>query len=451
MPPGAAPPLWQVFMRFLGPMILANILQSLSGTINSIFLGQMLGTTALAAVAAFFPILFVFIAFMIGLGAGSSVLIGQAWGARMPDKVRALGGTALCMGLIFGALVALFGGLFTEPLMRLLNTPANIIEEATLYSRLVLLAMPGLCVFLLSTSMLRGVGDTLSPMWALLISTAVGLVLTPALIQGWWGLPQLGVASAGVSMIAGYALSLSWLAWRLRHIRSPLAPNRALWQALRLDMALAKSILRVGIPTGVQMVASSLAALVVVSLINSFGSDATAAYGAVNQINSFAQFPVISVAITASILSAQAIGAGRSERLGAITATALRMNLMLGCALAVLGSFFARPLLALFITDDKVLHMAVELLLIILWSGVILGFFITLSSVMRASGDVLIPTAITIGVLGLLELPLAWALSQHYGLIGIWMAFPLSYTLTLGLQALYYLKVWKQKPIQRMV
>ena len=103
---------------------------------------------------------------------------------------------------------------------------------------------------------------------------------------------------------------------------------------MRIDRTLLKSILRVGIPTGVQMIASSMAGLVVVSLVNGFGSSATAAYGAVNQINSFAQFPVISVAITASILGAQAIGAGRSERLGAITATAIRMNLVLGAALA---------------------------------------------------------------------------------------------------------------------
>lgn len=447
----ASPPLWRTFLGFLGPMIVANILQSLSGSINSVFLGQMLGVQALAAVAAFFPVMFVFIAFMIGLGAGASVLIGQAYGARMPDKVRAIAGTAMCAGLLFGALVALFGGLFTEPLMRLLGTPADIIEQATLYSRIVLLGMPGLFVFLLATSMLRGVGDTVSPMLSLLISTGTGLVCTPALIAGWWGLPRLGVASAGVSMMLGFTLALAWLGWRLRRIQSPLAPGRALWRVLRLDRALLGGILRVGIPTGVQMVASSLAGLVVVSLVNGFGSSATAAYGAVNQINSFAQFPVISVAITASILGAQAIGAGRGERLGAITATAIRMNFLLGTALALIGSLFARPLLGLFITEEQTLDIAVELLRIVLWSGLILGCFIVLASVMRASGDVLIPTGITIAVLATLELPLAWWLSRRFGLVGIWMAFPLSYACTLALQTAYYLRVWKQRPIRRMV
>jgi Na+-driven multidrug efflux pump len=422
-------PLWRTFLVFLGPMVLANILQSLSGTINSVFIGQMLGVQALAAVAAFFPVMFLFIAFVIGLGAGSSVLIGQAYGARMHDKLRAIAGTAMCVGLLFGAVVALFGGLFTEPLMRLLGTPPDIMPQATLYSRIVLLGMPGLFVFLLATSLLRGVGDTVSPMLALLISTGTGLACTPALIAGWGGLPRLGVASAGVSMILGFTLSLAWLGWRLRRIGSPLAPNAGLWKAMRIDRTLLKSILRVGIPTGVQMIASS----------------------AVNQINSFAQFPVISVAITASILGAQAIGAGRSERLGAITATAIRMNLVLGAALALIGSLFARPLLGMFITDEQVLVLAIELLYIVLWSGLLLGCFIALSSVMRASGDVVIPTAITIAVLAVLELPMAWWLSRSFGLMGIWMAFPLSYTLTLCLQTAYYKLVWKKRPIRRMV
>ncbi|WP_280189047.1 MATE family efflux transporter [Delftia sp. PS-11] len=455
-PPGSAAstpsaPLWRTFLAFLGPMVLANTLQSLSGTINSVFTGQLLGVQALAAVAAFFPVMFLFISFVIGLGAGASVLVGQAYGARMHDKLRAIAGTAMCVGLLFGAVVAVFGSLFTTPLMRLLGTPPDIMEQATLYSRIVLLGMPGLFVFLLATSLLRGVGDTVSPMLALLISTVTGLVCTPALITGWGGLPRLGVASAGVSLIIGYSLALAWLGWRLRRIGSPLAPDAQLGKAMRIDKALLKSILRVGIPTGVQMIASSMAGLVVVSLVNGFGSSATAAYGAVNQINAFAQFPVISVAITASILGAQAIGAGRSERLGAITATAIWMNLALGAALALIGSLFARPLLGLFITDAQVLTLAIELLHIVLWSGLLLGCFIALSAIMRASGDVVIPTAITIGVLAVLELPMAWALSRSFGLMGIWMALPLSYTITLCLQAAYYRLVWKKRPIRRLV
>lgn len=94
----ASRPLWRIYLAFLGPMVLANILQSLSGSVNAVYIGQMLGTQALAAVAGMFPIVFFFIALIIGVGAGASVLIGQAWGAREPAKVKAIAGTALGLG-----------------------------------------------------------------------------------------------------------------------------------------------------------------------------------------------------------------------------------------------------------------------------------------------------------------------------------------------------------------
>ncbi|MCB1974538.1 MAG: MATE family efflux transporter, partial [Burkholderiaceae bacterium] len=108
--PAAPRPLWRVFAAFLAPMLASNILQSLSGTLNNIYLGQMLGVKALAAVSGFFPVMFFFIAFMIGLGAGASVLIGQAWGAGKVERVRAVAGTTLAVGLAFGLVVAVLGG-----------------------------------------------------------------------------------------------------------------------------------------------------------------------------------------------------------------------------------------------------------------------------------------------------------------------------------------------------
>src|SRR4051812_24191789 len=195
-------PLWRVFLVFLGPMVLANILQSLSGTLNGVFIGQMLGTRALASVAGMFPIIFFFISLVIGIGAGASVLIGQAWGAREPAKVKSIAGTALALALIIGAIIALFGGAFTNALLELLGTPSDVMPIAVGYARVMMLAMPALLVFILLTQLMRGVGDTVTPLLALTISTAISCVLTPAFIRGWFGLPQLGVTSAAAASIA---------------------------------------------------------------------------------------------------------------------------------------------------------------------------------------------------------------------------------------------------------
>jgi putative MATE family efflux protein len=444
-------PLWKTFLVFLAPMLLSNILQSASGTINNIYLGQMLGVKALAAVSAFFPVMFFFIAFTIGLGAGASVLIGQAWGARNVDTAREVAGSTLTVGILFGLLVAVFGGIFTEPMLRMLGTPADILPDATRYARIILIAMPGLFVFLLSTAMLRGVGDTVSPLYTLIISTSVGLVVTPALIRGWFGLPQMGIASGACATVVAFVLATTWLALHLRRKGSPLAPNAEFLRHMHLNPRLLKGVLKVGIPTGVQMIVVAIAELALLSFVNAYGSDATAAYGAVNQVVAYVQFPAISIAITTSILGAQAIGAGRTDRLGAIVRTAIQMNLVLTGALVLLGYLLSRELMGFFITSAPVIEEAQTLLHIMLWSLVIFGMASALSGMMRASGSVLVPTLISVVCIVLVELPTAWIMSHRIGLNGVWISYPVAFSAMLLLQTAYYRLVWRKKAIRRMV
>src|SRR4051795_10371920 len=126
------------FLMFVMPMMASNILQALFGTINNVYLGQMIGVDALAAVSVFFPAMFFFISFVMGLGSGASVLIGQAWGAQEPAKVKAIAGTTLTVTLLLAGLIAL-GGLFSRELLTVLATPANIIDAAAGYARIMMI------------------------------------------------------------------------------------------------------------------------------------------------------------------------------------------------------------------------------------------------------------------------------------------------------------------------
>jgi len=444
-------PLWRAFLVFLVPMILANLLQGLSGTVNAFFIGQMLGTKALAAVAGVFPILFVIVSLILGVGAGASVLIGQAWGAREPQKVKAIAGTAIAVGLILGAVIALFGGLFAEPMLKVLSTPPDVLQDASRYARVMLIAMPGLLVFLLMTQLMRGVGDTVTPLLALVISTSVTCIVTPALIRGWFGLPQLGVASGAAAAVASFICALLFLAIYMRAKKHPLAPDLELLHSLNLNPRLLRLVLKIGMPTAVQMIVISLAEVVLLKIINGFGSDATAAYGAVNQVVNYVQFPAISIAITASILGAQAIGAGRTERLVQIVKTGLMFNVVLTGGLVLLGYIFSRDIISIFITSEPVIDMAQTLLHVMLWSIVLFGFAGVIGGIMRASGVVLMPTAIAIFCIAVVELPSAYILSGPFGLNGVWMAYPITFGAMLALQAAYYFFVWRRKKIERLV
>jgi putative MATE family efflux protein len=445
-------PLWQRFLLFLVPLMLSNILQALSGTINSIYIGQLLGVEALAAVSTFFPVMFLLISFIVGLASGSTVLIGQAFGAKNIEKVKQVAGTTITSAFILGIVVAVIGVFFTETLMRVLGAPENVLQQAVGYGRIVLIGMPGFFIFLIVTSVLRGVGDTVTPLISLVLSIIAGLVVTPALILGWFGLPQIGVDAAAVAFIVGFMIVLVFLFFYLRARNSPLAPDAALLRDLKIDLPLLGKILRLGIPAGVQMVVSSLAALVVVGVINRFGSNATAAYGAVNQVLSYIQFPAMSLMIATSIFGSQAIGAGQNDQLRRIVRTALGMNLIITGSLILVAYVFSQYLVALFITSPEVIEMTETLLHIVLWSVLLFSMGGVFSGMMRASGDVFIPMLLSLGTILLVELPLALYLSTtSLGLTGIWWAYATSFSTMLVLQAGYYWFFWRHKPIKKLI
>jgi putative MATE family efflux protein len=432
-------------------MVLSNFLQSMTGTVNSIYIGQMLGTQALAAVSGMFPIVFFFIALIIGLGSGAGVLIGQAWGAREPHLVKAIAATTLLLGAIIGLVAAVLGSVFARAALQGLGTPADVLDDAVSYAHVMMWIMPSLLVYVLFTQLLRGVSDTVSPLVALVVSTCIGLALTPALIRGWFGLPMMGIQSAAYAGLAGNLSAMGWLAWRLIRKGHPLAPDREMLAAMRLDGVILGKVLRIGLPTGLQMVVLSLSELVILALVNQHGSQATAAYGAVTQIVNYVQFPALSIAITASILGAQAIGAGRLERLALILRTGLMINVCLTGGLVLLGYGLSHWLLGLFLTDDSTRAKAEHLLHIMLWSMLVFGFQAIIGGIMRASGTVLVPMAVSIICVVLVQLPVAYVLDQQFGLQGVWMAFPVAYLGMLVLQTLYYKWVWQHQKIERLV
>ena len=254
------------FLRFLGPLVLTNVLNALSGTLNIIFLGQLLGAASMAAAVGFFPAFMFLIAFVIGLGTGASVLVGQAHGAREPDKVREVAGAVLLGGVWLGVLVGVAGAAFARPLMHWLGTPPEILADSVSYARVMLLGLPVFFTNMLVAAVLRGMGDSLTPLRMLMVSFAVSAVVTPALMVGWFGLPRLGVASAGWGTLLGTLTALVWLAWRLHRQAHILA-----WSDLLPHLRLSRRLLtvaRLGVPTALFFITSAAADMGLLALVN---------------------------------------------------------------------------------------------------------------------------------------------------------------------------------------
>lgn len=447
----APKPLWKSFLRFLAPLMLSNALQSLFGTVSNVYLGQMIGVDALAAVSTFFPVFFFLFAFVMGLSTGATVLIGQAFGAGEHGRIKIVVGTTLAVGLLLSMSVGLIGGLFSRQLMMALATPADILDQASRYARIMLLTMPLGFVFLLMTAMIRGVGDAVTPLLALALSTAIGLILTPMLIRGAFGLPALGITSSGWAAAIANAVTLLALAAYLLRKKHALAPDVALLRHVRLNRAVIGQILGIGLPSAVGMVVMAIAELVLLGLVNGFGSDATAAYGAVNQVMGYTQFTAMSISIAVSILGAQAIGGGDRARLDGIVRTGLAFNLVLTGGLVALIYLAPRAVLGIFITDGAVLDLAKGLLFIALWSSVPFGLGTTFSGAMRAAGVALTPMLLSIFAIVAIELPSAVILSRAIGLQGVWAAYPIVFCAMFVLQMGYYLLVWRKRAIRRLI
>ena len=212
------------------------------------------------------------------------MLIGQAWGAREPHKVKAIAGTALALGVVLG----LVGGAAwrhrsRDGCCRRWARRADVMPDAVGYARVMMLAMPRLLVFILLTQLMRGVGDTVTPLYALLLST-ISLVMTPALIRGWWACRSWASPAPRGRIDSPSWCALAFLTWPCAIASMRWRPTCELLRALKINPRdLLQLVIRIGLPTGVQMVVISLAEIVLLALVNGFGSDATAAYGAVTR------------------------------------------------------------------------------------------------------------------------------------------------------------------------
>ncbi len=444
-------PMWRLFLVFLIPLLISNILQSASQTISSIFLGRLIGVHALAAVSSIFPLIFLLVSFMIGLSSGSTVLIGQAHGAQQPHTMKRVAGTTLSVSFVLGLVLGGIGIGFAREFLHLIGTPADILTDSTIYAQIVFLWLPMFFPYLAYTTFLRGTGDSQTPFYFLILSTVLGIIFTPAFILGWLGLPKIGIAGAAVAGYIANASAFIALLIYLARRKHPLQFDFEMLRDMRVDWKLLGTIVRIGVPAGLQTIFVALAEIAVISFVNRFGSDATAAYGAVNQIVGYAQFPAISIGITASIFGAQSIGAHRQDKLNGVVRSGVTLNYIIGGFIVLVCYVFAWQILGWFITAPRPLDIAHQLLMITLWSYLLFGNSAVLSGVMRSSGTVFWPTAIGIFTIWGVEVPAAYFLMQRLGIDGVWMGYPIAFIVGLTLQFCYYEFFWKNKTHQRLI
>jgi len=446
-------PIWKSMSMFLVPLLLSNVLQSVGQLFGMVVVGRWLGVNDLAAISAFFPLFFLLVSFVIGIGSGSSILIGQAFGAKNEERLKAIVGTTLTFTFIIGVVLAVVGSVFALDIMRIMGTPENIINISVHYARILFISMPILFLYFAYTTFMRGTGDSKTPFYFLIVSTALNMLLLPILIFGWLGLPKLDVYGAAYASVISTVITFIVMLVYLKKKNHPLQLDTTVRKYLRMDLELLKLLLRLGIPASINMILVSLSEIAVIAFVNRYGSDATAAYGVVNQVASYVQMPAVSLGITVSIFAAQSIGANQFDRLQKVVKAGIIMNYIIGGVLISLIYLFSRDILALFLTSQTTIEIAHSLVMITLWSYLIFGHAQIISATMRASGTVLWPTVIGVVSIWLVEVPVAYYLSYHtsLGIEGIWIGYPAAFIVSLILQYAYYKLSWQKKRITRLV
>jgi putative MATE family efflux protein len=432
-------PIGRTLLAFALPTLASSILQSLNGTVNAIWVGRFLGESALAATSNANMVMFLLTSFVFGFGMASTILIGQAWGRKDIDQARRIFGTTSGSFLLVTILIAASGYLLSDWILEVLGTPAEAAPLAHAYLQVIFLAMPALLLLTLLMMALRGAGDSVTPLWFMIVAVVLDIGLNPVFILGLGPAPRMGIAGAATAtLVANYAALLGLLAYIYAR-DLPLRLRGQEFRYLRPDPSILRTMLSKGLPMGLQMIMVSMSSLVLVGLVNREGVDTTAAFGVALQLWTYVQMPTMAVAGAVSAMAAQNIGAGKWDRIGAITRVGVIQSLLITGGLIVTLTLADRAVLALFMgSDSPALPIAQHIHLVATWNFLLFGVMMVLFATVRANGAVWAPLLIlAVGVVPV-RFGYIFATYDWLGANAIWTSFPVSSLINFLLASIYY-------------
>lgn len=432
-------PIARTLLLFSLPVLGTSVLQSINGSINAIWVGQLLGPEALTATTNATLILLLLLGLMFGTGMASTILVGQAVGAKDWLRAKKVVGTGATFFLATSLIIAIAGYAFSEQLLQLMGTPPEARAMAEDYLRVVFLTMPFMCFFAFMVMVQRGAGDARTPFIFTTVATLLDIVFNPLLISGIGPFPRMGIAGSATSLLLSQAIGMSamlaYIYWR----KADLRLTRAELHFLKPDGDLLRAIAFKGLPMGAQMLVISLSALVMMSMINAHGLETAAAYAVAVQIWTYLQMPAMAIGAAASSMAAQNVGARKWDRVERSAHAGVVINVLLtGSLLAVI--YLIDPLIAgLFLPgQSSAVAIAEHINSIAGWSFILFGVTFVLFGVVRSTGAVTPPLIILAISLFGVRIGFAEFLEPMWGADAIWWSFPVSMSVSAGLAMAYY-------------
>jgi putative MATE family efflux protein len=432
-------PISRGLLAFALPILYANVLQSLNASVNSIWVGKFLGEAALTATSNANVVMFLLIGVAFGIAMAATILVAQRIGANDIRGARHAVGTSASFFAGISVVMAIAGLTLSPAILAAMKTPPQSLPLAIAYMRVIFCALPSLYMYAFVMAVLRAAGDSKTPFYFMLLSVGLDISLNPVFIFGLGPAPRLGIAGSAFATFIAQTVSLTAMVAHLYRRRHLLCLRGEELKLLKVDWRLAAALVRKGLPMGAQILVISVSGLLMISLVNRFGVDTTAAYGAALQIWNYIQMPAFAVGQAVSAMAAQNVGAGKWDRVNRVAALGILFSIAItGSVILVLELLGERAFLPFLPAHSAALAIGDHLNHIATPSYLFFAIAMVLFATVRSTGAVMLPLLIMVVALLLVRFPLAYALLSREGVDAIWWSFPVSSALAAALALLYF-------------
>ncbi|HIX05716.1 MAG TPA: MATE family efflux transporter [Candidatus Fournierella pullicola] len=439
-------PLLGKILTFSFPLMCSGVLQLLFNAADIIVVGRYTGHTALAAVGSTSALINLIVNLFVGLSVGANVLIARSYGAKNMDAVHKGVHTAMLTAVVGGVFLIFVGVAASRPMLSLMGTPDDVIDQAALYLRIYFVGAPSLLVYNFGAAILRAVGDTRRPLYFLTLAGIINVVLNLVFVIVF----SLGVAGVALATIISQTVSAYLIVVCLQHNTGAF---RLVLHELRIDPAQFREILRIGVPAGVQGMVFSLSNVLIQSSVNSFGSAVMAGNTAASNIEGFVYTCMNAVSQTSMSFVSQNVGARRFGRVDKVVAQCMMLSAAVGVGLGLSAYLAGRWLLTIYTSDAQVITYGLYRMSVVCTTYFLCGWMDCLACSVRGLGASVLPMVVSI--IGACLLRIVWVMTifqWERTQLCLYISYPVSWALTMAAHLICFLvlrkKVRSQNPDQ---
>lgn len=424
--------IWKQLLLFALPLLLGNLFQQFYNTVDSIVVGNYIGANALASVGASTPIVNLMVGMFTGLGTGAGVVIAQFFGAKDHKGVHNGVHTTIALCIVSGLVMAVVGVALSPIILRLLDTPAEIMEGSVTYLQIYFMGVMALMIYNMGSGILRAVGDSRTPLYFLMVSSVVNILLDLLFVIKI----QMGVAGVAWATLIAQAISACLVLIRLM---TSTESYKLILKDIRFHKKVLLETIRIGLPGGIQNAVISFSNLIVQYNINSFGAAAVAGCSAYTKIDGFAILPVMSFSMAITTFTGQNIGAKNYDRVRKGAKTCLVIALAVTLTLSGGLYLFGEKLLRVFSSDQQVLSYAVQMMHFLVPGYVCLATAHTYCGVVRGAGISMVPMLALVGNMCVLRVIwISLAMPVFHNIIVVFLGYSLTWLTSALTMVIYY-------------